>query len=255
MPRGATGEPRPSPPAYGADVAPTPETAAADEPAVATPARLPKPTAPAATALDADELDPDFPDIDAVALHDRTLSFPDARTLTLLRSTFIGGRVEVSDETTVDAQDVVLTDVDLTGRRIEGLVRVRFERCRLSGVDFGAARLTDVVFSDCTLELASARTTTFERVEIRGGTVEGLDLTGATLTDVTFDAVSLTGVSMDRVKLDRVDLRTADLSSVVDVSILRGATISEIQAIALAARLARAAGVTVARAAEPGTGD
>lgn len=222
---------------------------------VATRARSPKPTTPGATAVDADELDPDFPDIDAVSLHDQTLAFADARTLTLLRSTFARCRIEIPDEATLDAQDAVLTDVDLTGRRVGGLVRVRFERCRLSGVDLGAARLTDVVFADCTLELASARTTIFERVEFRGGTVDGFDLTGATLTDVTFDGVAFSGVSMDRVRLDRVDLRGADLSSVVDVSTIRGATISEHQAIALAARLARAAGVVVDRGAGHATAD
>lgn len=219
---------------------------AEDDDRVATPPRPPRPTTPGAASLEDDGLDPDFPDIEGVDLHDHTLAFPDARTLTLLRSTFRGGTIAVDAEATLDAQDAVLHDMDLTGRRIEGLVRVRFERCRLSGVDFGAARLLDVAFVDCTLELASARTTTFERVEILGGTIDGLDLTGATLTDVTFDRVALAGVSMDRVRLDKVDLRGADLSSVLDVSTLKGATIAEHQAIALAGRLARAAGVTVA---------
>lgn len=219
--------------------------------AVATPARPAKPATPGATTLDHDDLDPDFPDVDGVRLRDQTLAFPDAKTLTLLRSTFAGCAVEVDAEATIDAQDVVCTDLDLTGRRIEGLVRTRFERCRLSGVDFGAARLLDVVFLDCTLELASARTATFERVEVCGGTLDGLDLTGATLADVTLDGVSLAGVSMDRVKLDRVDLRHADLTSVLDVGAIRGATIGEHQAIALAARLARSAGITVHRDSDP----
>lgn len=219
-------------------------------PTVATPAKPPA-TVEADRAVTADrfdpaDLDPDFPDIDGVVLDGVTLAFGNARTLTLLRSTLIACPLDLADDATVDLQDAVIRDTDLTGRRIEAAVRTRFERCRLSGVDLGEARLVDVVFDDCSLELASARTASFERVELRGGTLDGLDLTGSTLADVTIVGVGLAGVTLDRVRWSRADLRDAELSAVTDLGLLRGVTIGEHQAIALAARLAKAAGIAVA---------
>lgn len=175
------------------------------------------------------------------------MSLPGARTLSVLRSCLRRCQLELSGETTLDAQDSRFVDMDITGRRIDGLVRVRFEGCRLGGIDLGDARLRDVSFVDCVLDLASLRKATLERVVIEGGRIEGLDLTGAHLQHVAVTGTSLTGVSLDRVRCEHVDLTGADLSGVVEVASLAGCTIDEPQSIALAARFARAAGVEVVR--------
>lgn len=189
--------------------------------------------------------DPQFPDLDGADLHAVELAFPDARILTVLRSRMRDCEIEVG-ERRLDAQDAVLVDLDLTGWRIDGLTRVRFERCRLAGADFAESRMQDVTFDDCALELASMRVAQLERVVVSGGRADELDLTGARLRDVTLTSVPVGPILLDGTGLDRVDLTEAELDGVVDLAVLKGATISPVQAAGLAARLARAAGLHVA---------
>lgn len=191
-----------------------------------------------------DDLDPQFPDLDGVAVDGGTLSYPGARTLTVLRSRIVASTLTVG-EATIDAQDAVFTDVDLQGRRFEGLQRVVFERCRLTGADFGEARLRDVEFRDCALSLSSLRAATVERAVISGGTFDDVDASGARLTDVTIDQVRLSELGLGNARLERVDVSGADLSGVADLRELRGAIVSPTQATALAVRLARVAGIHV----------
>ncbi|MGK2929135.1 MAG: pentapeptide repeat-containing protein [Acidimicrobiales bacterium] len=198
----------------------------------------------AATELDPD-IDPDFPDVVDVDLHGVALEFPAARTITVLRSTLTECHVGADTNAALDAADTAFVDCDLTGRTVESLTRVTLVRCRLGGADFGDARLRDVRFDGCVLDLASLRGAQLERVDLRGGRVDGLDLSGARLLDVTME-VSLAEVTLDGCRIQRVDLTNADLSAVTDVTALRGATISETQALSLSARLARAAGLVVA---------
>lgn len=172
------------------------------------------------------------------------LAFPEARTITVVRSTLTACGIAASTTAALDAADTTFVDCDLTGRSIDALTRVAFVRCRLGGADLGDIRLRDVHFDGCVLDLASLRGAQLERVEVRGGRLDGLDLSGARLVDVTIDA-SLADVTLDGCRLERVDLTAAELSSVTDLTAIRGATISESQAVALSLRLARAAGLRV----------
>ncbi len=198
-------------------------------------------------AWDPEAVDPQYPDVDGVGAQGTTITLPDARTLSLLRTRLEDCELDLPDDTPIDAQDAVLVGVDLTGRRFEGLRRVRLERCRLGGADLGDAPVRDVVLVDCILDLASARQAQLERVVVGPGRIEGLDLTRARLTDVAFVDVELGTVALDGVRCERVDLTRADLSAVADLASLRGCTVSAVQAVGLAERLARAVGLTVAR--------
>ena len=57
--------------------------------------------------------------------------------------------------------------------------------------------------------------------------------------------VALEGVALDGVRCERVDLTRADLSPVARLADLAGATISAVQAMALAVRSARGLGLVV----------
>ncbi len=195
-------------------------------------------------ALD-DDVDPQFPDLDGLDLADVVLSFAEARTLTVLRGRLRSCTLEIGDAA-IDAQDAHFVDVDLSGCRFEGLTRVSFERCRLTGADFGEARMRDVRFADCAMDLASMRSTNLERVAMIGGRADELDLSAATLTDVTLTQVAVGELTLAGAKLLRVDVTESDLSAVPDLRELRGAIITTTQAVALAPRLARVAGMTVA---------
>jgi len=208
------------------------------------PPRAPRLPASRATSVP-DDLDPEYPDLDGLELGDVDVDLPGARTLTIARSVLAGSRLRADRDVPVDLVDSVLVEVDLTGRRLEGLDRVRLERCRLGGTDLGDARVRDAVLVDCVLDLSSWLGARVERVTIAGGRVEGLDLGGASLTDVAVTDVVLRDVGLDRVRAERVDLTGADVSPVLDPSVLRGCTVSPAQAVALAARSARSLGLLV----------
>lgn len=199
-----------------------------------------------ATELDPD-IDPEFPDVVEADLVQVEMSFPEARTLTIVRSKLTTCSIAGDTDAALDAADAVFVDLDLTGRRIESLCRVVFVGCRLGGADLGDARVDDVHFDGCVLDLASMRSARLERVLIDGGRIDGLDLSRGRLSDVVFDDVSLGETTLDGTRLERVDLTGADLSGVADVSSIRGATIGETQAVTLAGRLARAAGIEIRR--------
>lgn len=214
-------------------------------------AALPKPPhLPGRLAVDLDpDIDPEYPDLEAAELTDVELSFPEARTLTLLRARLSACRIASDTDASLDVVDSVLVDLDLTGRTIDALTRVELVRCRLGGADFGDAELTDIRLDGCVLDLASMRGARLERAVISGGRVDGLDLTRAQLTDTSFAEVALGDVSLDGSRMERVDVTAAQLDGVVDMSTLRGATLSESQAVALSLRLAEAAGIAVIRSA------
>lgn len=191
------------------------------------------------------DLDPEYPDLDSIELTGHTIELPSARTLSILRCQLTDCDLEVEDSVPVDIQDSVLTGVDLTGRRITNLLRVRLERCRLGGSDLSEAEVRDVVISDCVLDLSAWRSARVERTRVVGGRVDGMDLSGAELHEVTISGVSLNDVTWDRVRAERVDLTAADLSAIRDVRGLRGCTISPSQAVLLAARSAQALGIRV----------
>lgn len=192
-----------------------------------------------------DDLDPQFPDLDGLDLETTSLTFDGARTFTVLRSRLRGCTLDIGDAT-VDAQDAHLVDLDLSGRRFEGLTRVHLERCRLTGADFGEARLRDVRFTDCALDLTSLRATTIERTAVAGGRVDEADLSGARCTDVVLAGVDVAGLRLEGARLDRVDVTDADIDAVADLRELRGCILSPTQAVALAPRLAQVAGMHVA---------
>lgn len=193
-----------------------------------------------------DDLDELYPDVDGVALDGATIALPQARTIDLLRSRIRSCVLELPPECPVEARDSVLEGLDLTGRRLTGLVRTHLLRCRLSGADLSEATLENVTFEDCALDLASWRLARVRRVVVRGGRADGLDATAAQLSDLTIAGVALTGVVLERARCERVDLTDADLSGVEAVASLAGTTISAVQAVALAARLARGLGIHVA---------
>lgn len=215
---------------------PTPPTAA--EPA---PPRLPA----ALRSSHDDDLDPQFPDLDGLDLDSESLAFDDARTFTVLRSRLTGCTLDIG-EATLDAQDAHLVDLDLSGRRVEGLTRVHLERCRLTGADFGEARLRDVRFTDSALDLTSFRATTIERTVVAGGRVDEADLSAARCTDVVLAGIDVAGLRLEGARFERVDVTDAEVDAVVDLRELRGCILSPTQAVALAPRLARVAGMQVA---------
>ena len=215
------------------------------------PPKAPAPSAAPGVALDVGGLDELYPDVDGVHAEGQALLLSEARTVDLLRSHLRGCTLDAPADCAVEARDSVLEGVDLVGRRIAGLVRTHLVRCRLTGTDLSDASLEDVTFEDCALDMSSWRMARLKRVCVLGGRIDSLDATGAALTDVAFAGVVLEGVVLEGTRCERVDLTGADLTPITAVASLAGATISPAQAIALAARIARALGIRVHDAGFP----
>ena len=121
--------------------------------------------------------------------------------------------------------DAFVVDRDWANRPARGLVarRAELRRCRLTGAEFAEAKLSDVVFDECRLDLASLRIAKLERVVFRECRMAECDLYDASLTDVLFEKCELREATFSGVKLKRVELRGCDLSGLRGVDALRGA--------------------------------
>jgi uncharacterized protein YjbI with pentapeptide repeats len=160
-----------------------------------------------------------------------------------------------------------LTDVDASGRRIAGLrwvdvavergnlanlvapepslTRVVFTGTRLTGAQWTRGRITDALFRDCRIDLATFAGTTFERVVFDGCRLSQTDFGGALLRSVTFDDCDLTEADLGEVRIDGCELRACTLDGLAGMERLRGAAMPWADVVGNAALLAQALGIRV----------
>ena len=163
--------------------------------------------------------------------------------------------------------DVVIRDVRLAGVEMDDarFVDCRFERCdlsavrftrlsmrrveladcRLTGVDFGGAFLHDVRFVSCKLDDANLRGVQAERVTFEDTVLGGTEFALGSFVDAVFDRCRLAAVDFRRAELGGATFPECDLTDVLGVDGLRGARITDLQALQLAPRLAAELGITV----------
>lgn len=160
-----------------------------------------------------------------------------------------------------------LADVDAGGGRIAGLrlvdvvfergnlanlaapepwlTRVVFTGTRLTGAQWTRGRITDAVFRDCRVDLATFAGTTFERVLFDGCMLGQADFGGALLRSVVFDHCDLTEADLGEVRIDGCELRACTLDGLVAAERLRGAAMPWADVVGNAALLASALGIRV----------
>ena len=161
--------------------------------------------------------------------------------------------------------EVRLTDVAASGRRIAGLrwvdvavergnlanlvapepslTRVVFTGTRLTGAQWTRGRITDAVFRDCRIDLATFAGTTFERVVFDGCLLAQADFRDALLRSVRFEGCDLTEADLTGVRIDRCELRGCALEGLAGVERLRGAAMPWADIVGNAALLAEALGI------------
>jgi uncharacterized protein YjbI with pentapeptide repeats len=146
-----------------------------------------------------------------------------------------------------DAVDAVAIDLDWANRQARGVVlrRVEVRRCRLSGVEFAEAELSDVTFEDCRLDLAGLRRAKLARVAFRECRMAECDLYDASLTDVLFDRCQLREAIFTGLRVKRVELRGCDLTGLSGVEALRGARMPWDDLVQNAALFATALGLDI----------
>jgi uncharacterized protein YjbI with pentapeptide repeats len=123
-----------------------------------------------------------------------------------------------------DLVDAVLADLDWAGERGLGLSVQRscLRRIRLTGAELGEAKLADVTFDECRLDVTGFRHARLERVAFRDCRMGECDFTGATLTDVLFERCDLNRAGFPAARLERVELRRCDLTGLDGAEALRG---------------------------------
>jgi uncharacterized protein YjbI with pentapeptide repeats len=160
-----------------------------------------------------------------------------------------------------------LADADLGGARIRGLRltdvvvdrgnlanlwapelslrRVVVSGARLTGVQWTAGAITDAVFRDCRIDLATFAGTTFERTIFDGCLLDQADFRDALWRSVRFDGCDLTGADLTGVRIARCELRSCTLDGLAGLERLRGAAMPWADVVGNAALLAAALGIRV----------
>ncbi len=166
-----------------------------------------------------------------------------------------------------EASEARLLDIDASGARVKGLrlvdvavergnlanlvapelvlTRVSLTGVRLTGAEWTRGKLTDVVFRDCRIDLATFAGTTFERVTFDGCLLAQTDFREALLRSVRFSHCDLTEADLQGLRIDRCELRSCTLDGLVAVERLRGATMPPADIIGNAGLFASALGIRV----------
>lgn len=144
--------------------------------------------------------------------------------------------------------DVKVEGVDWANSRpTRGLEarRVELRSCRLTGSELVEARVSDVTFDDCRLDLVSLRFARLERVVFRDCRMSECDLYEASLKDVLFERCELREATFSSAALQRVELRGCDLAGLRGVESLRGARMPWSDIVENAPLFATAAGIEI----------
>jgi uncharacterized protein YjbI with pentapeptide repeats len=161
----------------------------------------------------------------------------------------------------------LMVDADLSGRTIKGwrlsdvaiergnlanvvapepmLRRVTVTGARLTGVQWTRGVITDVVFRDCRIDLATFAGTTFERVSFEGCMLTQAEFREALLRSVRFEHCDLTEADLTGLRIDGCELRACTLDGLAGIERLRGAAMPWADVVGHAGLFAAALGIRV----------
>jgi uncharacterized protein YjbI with pentapeptide repeats len=143
--------------------------------------------------------------------------------------------------------DVDARGCDVANVRARGatLRRVAFRTCRFTGATLVEARLEDVVFADCRIDLASFGRAELRRVAFEGCVLNGADFVEASLSAVRFADCDLADADLSDSRWKDCELRGCRLTAVRGVESLRGVRMPIDDVVASAAVFASALGIRV----------
>ncbi len=160
-----------------------------------------------------------------------------------------------------------VVDADLAGAKLKGLrlIDVAIERgnfanlvapeptlrrvtvsgARLTGVQWTRGSISDVVFRDCRIDLATFAGSSFERVTFEGCMLAQVEFREALLRSVRFEHCDLTEADLTGLRIDGCELRSCTLDGLAGAERLRGAAMPWGDIIGHAGLFATALGVRV----------
>lgn len=137
----------------------------------------------------------------------------------------------------VTFKDVRLIECDLANLKAHGMtmVRVTFERCRMTGLQAGIAELQDVLIAEGDQRYMQFRFSKCQSSEFDHCNLEEADFHGTDLSGSRFRVCNLKKADLGEVKLAGADLRGSQLEGVLwNAEDIRGATIDPVQALEVA---------------------
>ena len=147
----------------------------------------------------------------------------------------------------VSLSDVVFLHCNLTAANCAEASwrRVQLNSMRCSGLKLQTSTLKDVVFEDCKLDLSNFRFSKLKIIRFKDCVLDEADFYSAELENVQFQGCSLSKAEFSAAKCKAVDLRTSEITEVLGVEGLAGATIDSVQLIAISQCLAQAFKINV----------
>ncbi|KRB37694.1 hypothetical protein [Microbacterium sp. Root180] len=174
----------------------------------------------------------DTTDASHAALTECVVAAASVDRLDLLGATLVDVEIDALKATSISARESRLRRVRFTGGRIgtldltgAGIDEVELRGIRIDYLSLAAAKVEDLLIADCTIVT--------------------LDLPQATLSRVRFESTRADEVDTRGMRADSLDLRGLDAASYLDVSSLRGATLTPWQVEQLAPAFASALGIDV----------
>jgi fluoroquinolone resistance protein len=133
-------------------------------------------------------------------------------------------------------------NVDATGAVVK---RVELRNTRLTGAAFANAKIEDVVFVECRLDLASFRFAKLAYVRFEDCLMTESDFYEAAIKSSIFSSCSLAGASLAAVTFADTELRGCDLTAIGNAERLRGARMTLGDLIQSADTLAAGLGIEI----------
>jgi uncharacterized protein YjbI with pentapeptide repeats len=160
-----------------------------------------------------------------------------------------------------------MNELDLSGRQIRGwklfdveiergnlanlvapelsLRQVKLTGARMTGVQWTRGSITDVVFRDCRIDLATFAGSTFERVRFEGCMLQQAEFREALLRSVRFEHCDLTEADLTGLRIKGCELRSCTLDGLAGAERLRGAAMPWGDIVGHAGVFAAALGIRV----------
>lgn len=152
----------------------------------------------------------------------------------------------------VDLTGATLLDVEIADARTPVLSlrdatirRLRIAGGRIGTLDLSGAHIAELIVEHARVDYLSLAAAKVQDSLIADCTVATMDLPSATMTRVRFERSRVDEVDTRGLHADSLDLRGLDALAFLDVTALRGATLTSRQVESLASVFAQAAGIDV----------
>jgi len=144
-------------------------------------------------------------------------------------------------------RDVTFERCDLANlSALDGsFTRVVISSCRMTGVSLLDNHLRDVTFTGCRIDLSSFRVSKFDDVVFTDCRMEQADFADADLRGARFVGCTLSGAQFSGARMTGTRFARCEMTGINGVTSMRGAIVTTTDAVALAAILAGALGITI----------